>query len=73
MVEERNELGNRPFEIDVVFPERVIGIDEQSLGAVLSPHLFMIAGRADSRRWAASFELRAGKTASSLGSVVAES
>src|ERR1039457_7286252 len=29
-------------EIDVIFPERVIGIDEQSLGAVLFKHLFMI-------------------------------
>src|SRR5208282_2502486 len=49
MVEERNELGDRSFEIDVVFPERIIGIDEQSLGAVLSPHEFMITARPDSR------------------------
>ena len=42
MVEERNELRDRPLEINVVFPERVIGIDEQSLGPVLSPHVFMI-------------------------------
>src|SRR5208283_3965762 len=45
MVEERNELGDRPFEIDVIFPERVIGIDEQSLGAILSPHGFMITAQ----------------------------
>ena len=70
MVEERNELGNRPFEIDVVFPERVIGIDEQSLSAILSGHPPMIAGRADSGCGAASYE-RAG-TASILSSVIAE-
>ena len=29
MVEERNKLGDRPLEIDVIFPERVIGIDEK--------------------------------------------
>src|SRR5713226_4473263 len=49
MIEERYELGDRPLEIDVVFPERVIGIDEQSLGAILSPHVFMITARADQR------------------------
>src|SRR5258708_2562030 len=42
MVEKRYELGNRPLEIDVVFPERVIGIDEQSLGVILSSHVIMI-------------------------------
>src|SRR5208282_2748181 len=72
MVEERNELCNRPFEIDVIFPERVIGIDEQSLGAVLLPHLLMITGRGGFRM--RGCELRASgceraKTASSLGSV----
>ncbi len=42
MVEERNELCDRPFEINVIFPERVIGIDKQRLGIILSPHGFMI-------------------------------
>jgi hypothetical protein len=45
MIEKRNERDNRPFEIDVVFPERVIGIDEQSLGSILSSHVFMIMAR----------------------------
>src|SRR5260370_12559549 len=49
MVEERYKLGDRPLEIDVVFPECVIGIDEQSLGAILSPHVFMITAWADPR------------------------
>ena len=44
MVEERNELCDRPFEVDVVFPERVIGIDEQSLGAIFPTHEFIITG-----------------------------
>jgi hypothetical protein len=35
-------LCNRPFEVDVIFPERVIGIDEQSLSAIFPTHLFMI-------------------------------
>jgi hypothetical protein len=43
MVEERNKLGDRPLEIDVIFPERVIGIDEQSLSAILCGHVIMIA------------------------------
>ena len=42
VIEKRNEIGDRPFEINIVFPERVIGIDEQSLGAILSAHVFMI-------------------------------
>jgi hypothetical protein len=42
MIEERNELCDRPFEVDVVFPERVIGIDEQNLDAIFPTHAFMI-------------------------------
>jgi hypothetical protein len=49
MVEERNELRDRPFEIDVVFPERVIGIDEQSLGAIFPTHVFMITASGRNR------------------------
>ena len=45
MVQERNELCDRALEINVIFPERVIGIDEQSLGAIVSPHFFMITAR----------------------------
>src|SRR5262245_9811748 len=34
MVQERNEPCNRTLEIDIVLPERVIGIDEQSLRVI---------------------------------------
>ena len=33
MIQERDEVGNRPLEVDVVLPERVIGVDEQRLWA----------------------------------------
>ena len=32
MVEKGDEAGNRPLEVNVVFPERVIGVDEKGLG-----------------------------------------
>jgi hypothetical protein len=32
MVKERDEVGDRALKVDIVFPERVIGIDEQRLG-----------------------------------------
>ena len=51
VVEKRNEIGDRAFEIDVIFPQSVIGIDEQSLGAILSPHLFMITALGRIRRF----------------------
>jgi len=51
VIEKRNELSDRPFEINVVFPQRVIGIDEQSLGAILSPHVFMITAAGAIRRF----------------------
>ncbi len=31
VVQERDEIGNRPLKVDVVLPERVIGVDEQVL------------------------------------------
>jgi hypothetical protein len=31
MIQKRNEIRNRALEINVVFPKRVIGIDEQRL------------------------------------------
>src|SRR5579859_563502 len=31
MVQKGNEVGNRPLEVDVVLPERIIGVDEQRL------------------------------------------
>ena len=31
MVQERNEIRNRPLKVDVIFSERVIGVDEQRL------------------------------------------
>src|SRR5271170_781338 len=45
MIQKRNKLGDRALEINIIFPERVIGIDEQSLGAILSPHISMIMAR----------------------------
>ena len=51
VVEKRNELRDRPFEINVVFPESVISIDEQSLGAILFPHVFMITAPGRIRRF----------------------
>ena len=36
VIQERNEVGDGPLEVDIVLPERVIGIDKQRLwGAVL--------------------------------------
>jgi hypothetical protein len=32
MIEKRNKLPNRPFEIYVVLPQRVVGVDEEGLG-----------------------------------------
>jgi hypothetical protein len=34
MVEKRNEICDGALEVNVIFPKRVIGIDEQSLRAV---------------------------------------
>jgi hypothetical protein len=31
MIQERNKAGDRSFEVDVVFPQGVIGVDEQGL------------------------------------------
>jgi hypothetical protein len=45
MIEERNKVRNRPFEVNIIFPKRVIGIDEQRLCTVFSLHFFMIIGR----------------------------
>jgi hypothetical protein len=33
MVQKRNEIRNGPLEVNVVLPQRVIGIDEQGLWA----------------------------------------
>ena len=32
VIQKRNELGDGPFKVDVVFPERVVGVDQQGLG-----------------------------------------
>jgi hypothetical protein len=32
MIQERNEAGDGALEIDVVLPERVVGVDEEGLG-----------------------------------------
>jgi hypothetical protein len=42
MIEERNKVGNCPLKINIVFPKRVIGIDEQCLEAIVSGHAFII-------------------------------
>ena len=34
MVQERNKIRNGAFEVNVVFPESVIGVDEQRLPAI---------------------------------------
>ena len=34
MIQERNEAGDGALKIDVVFPQRVVGVDEQRLRAV---------------------------------------
>ncbi len=34
MVQKRNEAGDGALEINVVFPERVVGVDQQSLRAI---------------------------------------
>src|SRR5689334_8103210 len=39
MVEERDEAGNRPLEVDVVFPERIVSVDEKCL-RVRDRHLY---------------------------------
>jgi hypothetical protein len=35
MIEERNELLDGPLEINIVLPERVVGVDEEGLGIQL--------------------------------------
>jgi hypothetical protein len=32
MIQEQNEVGNRALEVNVIFPESIVGIDEKSLG-----------------------------------------
>jgi hypothetical protein len=49
MVEKGNKFRDRPFEINVVFPERVIGIDEQRLSSVLVRHVLIITAPAGLR------------------------
>jgi hypothetical protein len=34
MVEERNKICDGAFKVNVVFPKRIVGIDEQRLGAI---------------------------------------
>jgi hypothetical protein len=35
VIEKRNKLGDRPLKVDVIFPERIVSVDEQSLGIQL--------------------------------------
>jgi hypothetical protein len=32
MIEKRDEAGDGPLEVDVVFPQSVVGVNEESLG-----------------------------------------
>jgi hypothetical protein len=32
MIQERDEPRDRPLEVNIVLPERVVGVDEESLG-----------------------------------------
>jgi hypothetical protein len=34
MVEKRNKIRDGALEVNVIFPERIIGIDKQRLGAI---------------------------------------
>ena len=34
VIEKRNEAGDRPLEVDVVLPERVVGVDQEGLSLV---------------------------------------
>jgi hypothetical protein len=36
VIEKRDEAANGPLEVDVVLPERVVGVDEKSLGGQAS-------------------------------------
>ena len=36
MVQKRDELGDGPLEVDIVLPERVVGVDEEGLGGQAS-------------------------------------
>src|ERR1700691_1272531 len=47
MIEERNKLRDRAFKINIVFPERVIRVDEQSLGAIPVEHDYHDTGCED--------------------------
>src|SRR5215472_10690401 len=49
MVQPAHELRNRPLEVDVVLPQRVVGIDEESLGGDWH-RLCMINGETGDRR-----------------------
>jgi hypothetical protein len=35
MIQKRNEVGDGPLKVDVVFPKRVVGVNEQDLAAIL--------------------------------------
>ncbi len=35
MIEERNEAGDGPLEVNIVLPESVVGVDEEGLGIQL--------------------------------------
>jgi hypothetical protein len=52
MIQKGNEIGNRPLEIDVVLPERVIGIDQERLAKCgeRRSHWLMILTSARTRR-----------------------
>jgi len=32
MIQKRDKAGNGPLEVDVVLPERIVGVDEEGLG-----------------------------------------
>jgi hypothetical protein len=32
VIEKGNEARDRPLEVDIVFPERIVGVDEEGLG-----------------------------------------
>jgi hypothetical protein len=45
VIEVANESGDRALEVNVVFPQRVIGVNEQGLAGEKLRHVFMVANR----------------------------
>ena len=53
MVQKRNEICDRALEINIVFPKRVVGVDEKGLGITgrQTGHRIMISSRLNLASW----------------------